>query len=117
MIYHIIIPLSGLDMFAHFFISPLMRQDSMTREREAIDNEFKLAMANDSNRKRQVLIAEAAKKGCPVRSFAWGNRLSLKPKNVCSTQPAIQSVSVGLFLYRFCVLEFFPFLPTVYERR
>ncbi len=76
-------------MFAHFFISPLMRQDSMTREREAIDNEFKLAMANDSNRKRQVLIAEAAKKGCPIRSFAWGNRLSLKPKNVSSAQPAI----------------------------
>ncbi len=112
MIYHTIIPLSGLDMFAHFFISPLMRQDSMTREREAIDNEFKLAMANDSNRKRQVLIAEAAKKGCPIRSFAWGNRLSLKPKNVSSAQPAIQYPRN--FLYRFCV-RFFPPLPTIFR--
>ncbi len=41
-------------MFAQFFISPLMRKDAMTREREAIDSEFKLVMNHDECRKRQV---------------------------------------------------------------
>ena len=72
---------SGMGMFAQFFISPLLRKEAMTREREAIDSEFKLVLNNDECRKEQI-IATAVRKGCPLNAFAWGNADTLKPKNV-----------------------------------
>ena len=37
----------ALDMFAHFFISPLLKRDAMERELSAIESEFSQAMQND----------------------------------------------------------------------
>merc|ERR1719508_128518 len=50
----------GLDRFAQFFISPLMKQDSMEREREAVDSEFQMALPSDFNRK-ELLFGSLAK--------------------------------------------------------
>ena len=44
----------GLDMFAQFFIEPLMLQSAMEREREAVDSEYQMALPSDYNRKLQV---------------------------------------------------------------
>ena len=50
--------ISGMDRFAQFFVSPLLRKEAMTREREAIDSEFKLVINNDECRKQQVIEGE-----------------------------------------------------------
>ena len=42
--------LEGLDRFAQFFIQPLMKPDSMQREREAVDSEFQMCLPSDYNR-------------------------------------------------------------------
>lgn len=66
-----------MDRFAQFFISPLMKRDAMTREREAIESEFQLAMPSHYNRKQQ-LLASMAKPQHPAGKFSWGNLKTLK---------------------------------------
>ncbi|XP_037087796.1 nardilysin-like [Pollicipes pollicipes] len=66
----------ALDRFAQFFISPLMRKDSMQRERQAVENEFLEAQPDDSNRADQ-LLAGLARAGHPMAKFTWGNLKSL----------------------------------------
>lgn len=67
----------ALDIFANFFVSPLIRKESMERELEAIDNEFQLVLPSDSCRLQQ-LLGSIAYKGHPMRKFMWGNTTSLK---------------------------------------
>ncbi|CAG9763189.1 unnamed protein product [Ceutorhynchus assimilis] len=67
----------ALDRFSQFFISPLMKKEAMTRERESIDSEFQLAVPSDSSRKEQLLCS-LAKTESPVNSFAWGNLITLR---------------------------------------
>ncbi len=71
----------GLDRFAQFFVKPLMRVESMEREREAVDSEFEGALPSDSNRREQ-LFGTLAKDGHPMSKFMWGNLKSLKPDKV-----------------------------------
>jgi len=71
----------GLDRFAQFFISPLMKQDSMEREREAVDSEFQMALPSDFNRK-ELLFGSLAKAGHPMTKFMWGNHKSLTPEGM-----------------------------------
>ncbi|KAK7789977.1 hypothetical protein R5R35_006809 [Gryllus longicercus] len=66
-----------MDRFAQFFISPLMKREAMTREREAIESEFQLSMPSHYNRKQQ-LLADIAKKDHPAHKFTWGNLKTLK---------------------------------------
>ncbi|XP_043239610.1 nardilysin-like [Amphibalanus amphitrite] len=66
----------ALDRFAQFFISPLMRKDSMQRERQAVENEYLEALPNDSHRADQ-LLATLARDGHPMGKFTWGNMESL----------------------------------------
>ncbi|KAJ3666562.1 hypothetical protein Zmor_001999 [Zophobas morio] len=68
---------TALDKFAQFFISPLMLRGSITREREAIDSEFQMALPSDSYRKEQ-LLASFAQSDSPVNSFGWGNLATLR---------------------------------------
>jgi nardilysin len=68
---------SALDMFAQFFIQPLMSQNAMEREREAVDSEFQMALTSDYNRKYQIFTS-LAKKSHPMAKFMWGNSESLK---------------------------------------
>ncbi|KAF7265302.1 hypothetical protein GWI33_021290 [Rhynchophorus ferrugineus] len=67
----------ALDRFSQFFISPLMKRDAISREREAIESEFQIALPSDSNRKEQLLCT-FAKSDSPVNSFPWGNLITLK---------------------------------------
>ncbi|XP_046617809.1 nardilysin-like [Neodiprion virginianus] len=68
---------SALDRFAQFFISPLMKRDAITREREAIESEFQMALPSDFYRKEQ-LFCSLAQPGHPASKFAWGNLITLR---------------------------------------
>lgn len=66
-----------IDRFVQFFISPLLRRDAMTREREAVDSEFHMAAPRDSVRKEQF-VCGLAKEGYPATKFTWGNMKTLR---------------------------------------
>ena len=68
---------TSLDMFAQFFIKPLMLKGAMDREREAVDSEFQMALPSDYNRKTQIFGA-IAKENHPMSKFMWGNKQSLQ---------------------------------------
>ncbi|CEG49336.1 nardilysin-like protein [Plasmopara halstedii] len=74
---------SALDMFAHFFISPLLKAEAMDRELSAIESEFSQATQNDRIRTQQVLC-DMALATHPYHRFSWGNKKSLQeiPKNL-----------------------------------
>ena len=64
-------------MFAQFFIDPLMAKSAMTRERQAVDSEFQMALPSDYNKKQQLLGSVAARPNHPLGKFMWGNQESL----------------------------------------
>eukprot|EP01135_Chromosphaera_perkinsii_P007965 Nk52_evm37s1073 gene=Nk52_evmTU37s1073 len=83
----------ALDMFAHFFISPLMKADAVERELQAVDSEFDMAKQSDSCRRETMASLCAidrvmfesgthnAGEGChihPCGKFGYGNIKSLK---------------------------------------
>ncbi|XP_034942176.1 nardilysin-like [Chelonus insularis] len=67
----------ALDRFAQFFISPLMLRDAISREREAVESEFQMALPSDSSRKEQ-LFCSLAQSGYPATKFTWGNLKTLR---------------------------------------
>ncbi|XP_041064399.1 nardilysin-like isoform X1 [Carcharodon carcharias] len=67
----------ALDRWAQFFIGPLMIQDTIDREVEAVDSEFQLASPSDSSRK-ELLFGSLARPGHPMGKFFWGNSQTLK---------------------------------------
>ncbi|XP_048458054.1 nardilysin [Rhincodon typus] len=67
----------ALDRWAQFFIGPLMIQDTIDREVEAVDSEFQLASPSDSSRK-ELLFGSLARPGHPMGKFFWGNSETLK---------------------------------------
>ncbi|XP_012218457.1 nardilysin-like [Linepithema humile] len=69
--------LSALDRFAQFFIKPLMKEDAISREREAVESEFQLALSSDENRKEQ-LFSSFARTDHPANKFIWGNLITLR---------------------------------------
>ena len=71
----------ALDIFAQFFVKPLMNKSAMEREREAVDSEFQMALVSDTNRKCQI-YGSLAKKDHPMGKFMWGNKQSLLMNNV-----------------------------------
>merc|ERR1719460_242531 len=79
--YHFVVQaphlLKALDMFANFFISPLMTEAMAERELEAIENEFRLTQNTDSTRVAQILCS-LAPNGHPYGTFGWGNKKSLQ---------------------------------------
>lgn len=44
----------ALDIFAQFFVSPLMKEDSSDRELQSIESEFRLSSNNDDCRLQQL---------------------------------------------------------------
>jgi len=68
---------TALDMFAQFFINPLLKTESADREVNAIESEFRLTQNTDESRVAQV-FASFAKEGHPFRTFGWGNLKSLR---------------------------------------
>ncbi|VDD81183.1 unnamed protein product [Mesocestoides corti] len=67
----------ALDKFANFFVSPLLSEDCVNRELEAVHSEYELAKANDHWR-LEHFVSSLAKDGTPYRKFGFGNRISLK---------------------------------------
>ena len=67
----------ALEIWAQFFICPLMRKNSINRELKAVQSEFKLASVDDHVRGEQ-LIGKFCKKNHPIRKFLWGNEKTLK---------------------------------------
>lgn len=67
----------ALDIWAQFFISPLMKYDSIKREVKAVDSEFDMCLNVDSVRKEQLLGGYLFEKGHPMGKFMWGNKKSL----------------------------------------
>jgi len=69
--------LRTIDRFAQFFISPLMKREAMTREREAIESEFQMSVTSDDDRKSQLFSSMAVEKH-PATKFTWGNLKTLR---------------------------------------
>ncbi|XP_066596131.1 nardilysin [Prorops nasuta] len=69
--------LPTLTRFAQFFISPLMKRDAISREREAVESEFQMALPSDTHRKQQ-LFSSFAQDNHPAGKFMWGNSITLK---------------------------------------
>ncbi|XP_077439809.1 nardilysin b [Vanacampus margaritifer] len=67
----------ALDRWAQFFICPLMIEDAVGREVEAVDSEYQLARPADSHRK-EMLFGSLAVPGHPMSKFCWGNARTLK---------------------------------------
>ncbi|XP_046906289.1 nardilysin b [Hypomesus transpacificus] len=67
----------ALDRWAQFFICPLMIEDAIDREVEAVDSEYQLARPSDSHRK-EMLFGSLAKPSHPMGKFCWGNAQTLK---------------------------------------
>jgi len=83
----------ALDMLSQFFISPLMLKDSVERELNSIESEFKLSKNSDECRLQQLLCHDCSLQGTsdsdsasvseshnkhPFSGFSWGNIESLK---------------------------------------
>ena len=74
----------ALDMFAQFFISPLMLQNSVDRELNSIESEFRLSQNSDECRLEQLLCHDVGLQHAhggkyhPFAGFSWGNKDSLK---------------------------------------
>ncbi|XP_063845990.1 nardilysin-like [Scylla paramamosain] len=66
----------ALDRFAQFFINPLMKQEAMEREREAVHSEFQMALPEDTYRVQQI-FGTFALEGHPMGKFTWGNEATL----------------------------------------
>uniref|UniRef100_A0A1B0CFG8 Uncharacterized protein n=1 Tax=Lutzomyia longipalpis TaxID=7200 RepID=A0A1B0CFG8_LUTLO len=67
----------GLDIFSRLFAEPLLKKDSITRERESVDSEF-VTRSKDDNVRLEQLISSQANKEHPCHTFAWGNLETLK---------------------------------------
>jgi hypothetical protein len=80
-VYHFEVPPASftqtLDIFAQFFVSPLMRPEASARELEAIESEFNLSRGSDNTRCTQ-LMCHTSHPSHPYSRFSWGNFSSLR---------------------------------------
>lgn len=66
----------SLDIFAHFFIDPLLNKEAIEREINAVNSEHEKNMTSDLWRKLQI-IKECARKNNPFSYFSTGTKLTL----------------------------------------
>lgn len=67
----------ALDRFSQLFKKPLMRKETMLREREAVNSEFELIRPNDDARHSQ-LYSSLGQKTHPSSTFLYGNSKTLE---------------------------------------
>lgn len=67
----------ALDRWSAFFTCPLIKEDCLAREIDAVNSEFQGVEQNDTCRQQQ-LLSHDAKPGHPCCNFLWGNAKSLK---------------------------------------
>ena len=84
----------ALDMFAQFFISPLMLAEAADRELKNVDSEFNQSRNSDSSRLQQLFCHtnQIPLASHPFSTFSWGNIQSLK------TLPEAANISIPTFL-------------------
>lgn len=70
-----------LDVFSQFFVSPLFLQDSLDREMNAVDSEFKNGLNNDAMR-FMVATKNFMREGHPNSKFSCGNLETLNIKGI-----------------------------------
>ncbi|XP_073259534.1 nardilysin-like [Porites lutea] len=95
-----------LDRFAQFFISPLLKGDSMKREIQAVESEFRMSYHSDSVRKMQ-LLALLTRKGHPFGKFLWGNEETLQnvPEKKCiDVNKALRDFQTRMYSAHFMTL-------------
>ncbi|KAM7347169.1 nardilysin-like isoform 1-T3 [Cochliomyia hominivorax] len=68
---------SSLEHLVAQIMEPLLLEESMTREREAVESEYQLSLNNDEIRRFQ-LMQSLGSEHFPHNSFIWGNLKSLK---------------------------------------
>ena len=71
----------SLDMFAQFFISPLLKKDSVNREKEAVDAEHTKNIYDDNWRFNEIL-RKACYKDHPISNFGTGSNKTLSVENI-----------------------------------
>lgn len=69
----------ALDIFSHLLKKPLLSKEAMTREREAVDSEYRAKMFMPGVRRDQ-LIAKMGWENHPCSIFTWGNKETLQEK-------------------------------------
>ncbi|XP_062565638.1 nardilysin isoform X2 [Armigeres subalbatus] len=70
--------LSGaLDRFSSLFTSPLIKRDSICRERDAVESEFQTNI-NSFSSMREQLLGSLGREDHPSSLFSWGNLRTLK---------------------------------------
>lgn len=83
--YYFDVPQQGLhhalDIFAQFFISPLLLADALDRETEAVDSEFELSRTDDDARLAEI-CAMLAPKTSPYSRFCCGNKHTLRVEGI-----------------------------------
>jgi insulysin len=70
-----------LDIFAHFFISPLFTESSVMREINAVNSEHEKNISNDLWR-QQYIISTTCNKDIPLANFTTGNTETLNRKDI-----------------------------------
>ncbi|GMH93663.1 hypothetical protein TL16_g12692 [Triparma laevis f. inornata] len=69
----------SLNIFRHFFSTPLLSPSSLSREIKAVQSEFDICLSSDSSRLQQ-LLCHVSKPDHPFNTFSWGNEESLNKK-------------------------------------
>ena len=70
----------ALDMKANLLFKPLLKEEAMMREIQAVDSEFEGNYSYDNVRAELILAESITDKMHPCASFGWGNKKSLIEK-------------------------------------
>jgi insulysin len=68
----------AVDMFSHFFKTPLFTETATEREMNAVDSEYKKNLSEDSRRILQVEKSEIVSKGSILNRFSTGGLETLQ---------------------------------------
>lgn len=78
-----------LDIFASYFVSPLLKEDGIDREMNAVDSEHQKNVLSDSWRENAVISA-ISNKDYPLSNFGTGNLKTLKKEEVKDTKKILR---------------------------
>lgn len=71
----------SLEIFSHFFVSPLLKKDTVNREREAVNSEHEKNI-NDDDWRFQNVLKRALNKKHPYTKFSTGSNKTLDIPNI-----------------------------------
>lgn len=72
----------ALDIFSQFFKEPMFTESAMERELNAVDNEFKKNLSNETRAAHQIEKSYVAIPGCRLNRFSTGNLETLQIPNI-----------------------------------